>query len=641
MKNRIKTLLETWFMPKWLILFVDYGNSSLAFLITNMLRYNLFSENADLFKIFIQMLAGLPFFILAISLFKQHHNIIRHSTIQDIAVLFKSNFIVTAGFVIISILGQIISESFFIPTSVIIIHFFLSLTAMIFFRIALILGYNKIIRTKQNKVNMMIYGAGDMGTVAASLILKAQKTEYNISGYIDDNPALWGNKVNGIEVHSPDETFNKLTGKLQIREVILAISSNKIAIDKKMEIIDNCIARNIKVRELYETNTWLKGKQPESKIRDINIEELLGRNVIEMPIETVKKGIRGKSVMVTGGAGSIGSEIVRQLVILKPEIIILIDQAESAVFEIQNEIKPKLETTKLKVYVSDITNESKMRRIFEKNSPQIIYHAAAYKHVPLMEEQPYEAVKNNVGGTKILADLSIEFKVEKFVMISSDKAVNPTNIMGATKRMSEIYVQSLSKHRNINTEFITTRFGNVLGSNGSVIPIFKRQISNGGPVTVTHREVIRYFMTIHEACRLVLEAGFLGKGGEIYIFDMGDPIRIYDLAVRMISLSGLVPHQDIQIVETGLRPGEKLYEELLNVKETTIPTPNEKIMIAKIRPSDYRNSELSINKLLFNIDNMDNWNLVSNIKQIIPEFISNNSEYEKLDLQLLNQGVAS
>ena len=326
--------------------------------------------------------------------------------------------------------------------------------------------------------------------------------------------------------------------------------------------------------------------------------------------------------MVTGGAGSIGSEIVRQLVYLQPESIIIVDQAESPVFDIQNEIRPLLDQIRLEVFVADVTNACKMHKIFRKCQPQIIYHAAAYKHVPIMELQPYMALSNNVGGTKNIADMAVRFGVEKFVMVSTDKAVNPTNIMGATKRICEIYIQSLSQQNAMKTQFITTRFGNVLGSNGSVIPIFKRQIANGGPVTVTHHEVVRYFMTIPEACSLVLEAGFMGKGGEIFLFDMGSPVLIYDLAVRMISLSGFIPHEEIKIVETGLRPGEKLFEELLAGIEETLPTDNKKIMIGRIRPYDYEGKTARINELLKYLDMETDVQLVTRMKEIVPEFLS-------------------
>jgi FlaA1/EpsC-like NDP-sugar epimerase len=337
--------------------------------------------------------------------------------------------------------------------------------------------------------------------------------------------------------------------------------------------------------------------------------------------------------MITGGAGSIGSEIVRQLLFLKPKSIVIVDQAESDLFEIQNEVLPELNGIQLTIFVADVTDRFKMKRIFDRCRPEIIFHAAAYKHVPMMELQPYEAINNNVGGTKVLADLAVEYEVEKFVMVSTDKAVNPTNIMGASKRICEIYIQSLANRKDIKTQFITTRFGNVLGSNGSVIPIFKNQISKGGPVTVTHKDVIRYFMTIPEACQLVLEAGFLGKGGEIFLFDMGEPVRIYDLAKKMISLSGYTPNSDIHIVEVGLRPGEKLYEELLADKEVTLPTSNKRIMIANIRPYQYRKAIQAIDLMLENLFEMDDYRLVYTMKEIVPEFISSNSRFESLDIK--------
>lgn len=631
MRIKLKKLFSKWFLPRWLVLTVDIGISLLAFILTYFLRYNLFLVYADVPVMLMQLLAGSPFFLLSVLIFKQHHSIIRHTSVTDMLTLLKSNLLVSVGFVAISYWGHRFQTSLYIPYSVIVVHFFLSVFLMISFRFILIYLYGFLMKTAKSKVNVLIYGAGDMGSIAANVIMKVKNGKANVVGYIDDNPKLWKSTVNGLKVYSADFAFNKVIFTQNVQEVVLAISSNRIKTEQKLKIVDLCLSKGLKIRELYETSTWLKGRHEESKIRDINIEELLGRNTIDLPMESVSNGIRGKRILVTGGAGSIGSEIVRQLANLAPDTIIIIDQSESAVFEIQNEILARLDHTKLMVFVSDITNAAKMRRIFDRCTPHIVYHAAAYKHVPLMEDHPYEAITNNVGGTKIIADLAVEFQVEKFVMVSSDKAVNPTNIMGATKRICEIYIHALSQRPMMRTEFITTRFGNVLGSNGSVIPIFKKQISKGGPVTVTHKDIIRYFMTIPEACRLVLEAGFIGKGGQIYIFDMGSPVKIYDLAERMIALSGLIPHQDIEIVETGLRPGEKLFEELLNVKEETIPTSNEKIMTAQIRKYNYKLAEMNINDLLAKVEDLDSWNLVIRMKQIVPEYISNNSRFEAID----------
>ena len=461
--------------------------------------------------------------------------------------------------------------------------------------------------------------------------MKDKNIHYKIIGYVDDNSQLWNGTIGGLKVFSPDKAFGKLVSDQKIQEMIFAISAPQIDLERKRKIVDRCLSNHLRVKEVADPFSLLDDKFTGGQFRDLRIEDLLGREPILSKVELISSGIFGKRIMVTGGAGSIGSEIVRQLVYLKPQSIIIVDQSETAVFEIQNEIKDLLDGTQLHVFVADVTNAFIMRRIFEKCKPQIIFHAAAYKHVPMMEMQPYEAISNNVGGTKTLADLAVDYEVEKFVMISTDKAVNPTNIMGATKRICEIYIQSLSKHAGMKTQFITTRFGNVLGSNGSVIPIFKKQILNGGPVTITHRDIIRYFMTIPEACNLVLEASFMGKGGEIYLFDMGSAIRIYDLAVRMITLSGLIPHEEIKIVETGLRPGEKLYEELLVTDEESIPTSNEKIMIRKIRPYNYKLSEAWINELVNNTDQLSDWQLVAQMKEIVPEFVSNNSQFESLD----------
>ncbi|PLW93230.1 MAG: polysaccharide biosynthesis protein [Marinilabiliales bacterium] len=363
----------------------------------------------------------------------------------------------------------------------------------------------------------------------------------------------------------------------------------------------------------------------------IEIEDLLGRDAISLDKDKIKEGVKSAVVLVTGAAGSIGSEIVRQLISFKAKQVILLDQAESPLYDLQNEIIAANNNPSFEVVIASVTNKKKIRRVFEKYHPNIVFNAAAYKHVPLMEAFPGEALRVNIGGTKILADLSVEFGVEKFVFISTDKAVNPSNVMGASKRLSEMYIQSLAQNNGISTKFITTRFGNVLGSNGSVVPLFKKQIEAGGPVTVTHKEIERFFMTIPEACQLVLEAGFMGKGGEIFIFDMGDPIKIINLAEKMISLSGLVPNKDIEIKVTGLRPGEKLYEELMNGKEELQPTYNDKIMIGKFEEHNYLKINWAIIKLLNLVDELEDSELVAQLKAIVPEFVSKNSAHAVLD----------
>lgn len=631
MRNRLKNLLDNRYLPRWIVLFADLAISTFTFLFTYLLRYNLFFEQVNVPVMMVQLIAGSPFFILAVVLFKPHRGILRHSTSYDVVVLLKANLLLSAGYVLIRFLGQQFNDSLIIPWSVIIIHFFLSVFLMVFSRLFVQYVYHKLFLKPNDTINIMIYGAGVMGNIAHDVIKNDHNIHYNIVGYIDDNPQFLNKTIGGIKVFTPHDAFEKIIKDKSVEQIVLAISAPKIDIKKKRDIIEKCIANHLKVKEISDPSSWLNGTAGTGKIRNVRIEDLLGREPISIKKEVIAKGIFGKRVMVTGGAGSIGSEIVRQLVYLKPHSIIIVDQAESAVFDIQNEILPLLNETELNVFVADVTNSFKMNRIFEYCKPQIIFHAAAYKHVPIMEKQPFMAIGNNVGGTKNLADLAVKFNVEKFVMISTDKAVNPTNIMGASKRICEIYIHSLSQHAKMKTQFITTRFGNVLGSNGSVIPIFTKQIADGGPVTVTHRDVIRYFMTIPEACNLVLEAGFMGNGGEIYLFDMGSPVKIYNLAEQMISLSGFIPHEEIKIEETGLRPGEKLYEELLESSEETQPTSNPKIMIGKIREFDYRWAEKKINDLINNLNQEDDWQLVRRMKEIVPEFVSQNSQFKVLD----------
>jgi len=640
MRKKLKKIIDKRFIPQWIVLMIDMLITTSTFIFTYILRYNIFSDHANITDMMLQLLSGFPFFILAVVLFKPHRGIIRHSSRHEILVLLKTNFLLSSGFFVISYLGHHFAPILTIPWSVIVIHNFLSTALGITFRLVVPYVYQNLLTKPNDTVNIMIYGAGVMGSIAHSVINRDDNIHYSIVGFVDDNPGLWYKRVEGLTVFPPEFAFEKLIKQRKVHQMILAISAACIEVERKREIVDLCLSNHLRVKEVSNPYAILDDKFTVGKFKDLRIEDLLGRETVSTKVESISKGISGKRIMVTGGAGSIGSEIVRQLVYLEPKSIIIVDQSETAAFDIQNEIIRLINGTELHVFVADVTDKDRMQRIFEKCQPQIIFHAAAYKHVPMMEMQPNEAVGNNVGGTKNLADLAVKYKVEKFVMVSTDKAVNPTNIMGATKRICEIYIQSLSKHTGMKTQFITTRFGNVLGSNGSVIPIFKKQIFNGGPVTITHRDIIRYFMTIPEACNLVLEASFMGKGGEIFLFDMGSPVRIYDLAVRMISLSGLIPHEEIKIVETGLRPGEKLYEELLVRDEETLPTSNEKIMIRKIRPYNYKLSEKQINDLMSSLSQTDDWELVARMKEIVPEFVSRNSCYESLDTENAKEVIA-
>jgi FlaA1/EpsC-like NDP-sugar epimerase len=456
-------------------------------------------------------------------------------------------------------------------------------------------------------------------------------THNNISllAFIDDDRKKNNKVLDGI----PIINFSELGNLVKAQEVDeLVIASFTITPQRKNEIVDFCLDHDIKVLNVPAYSKWSEGKFNSKQLQNVKIEDLLERDPIVINNNQIRTQIKGKRVLVTGAAGSIGSEIVRQLIAYSPELIILCDQAETPLHNLELELQEKKHFVNCVPYLANITNEQRMEDLFNQFKPHYVYHAAAYKHVPMMELCPSEAVKNNVLGTQLMADLAVKHYVDRFVMVSTDKAVNPTNVMGASKRLAEIYVQGLSKEIANSTKFITTRFGNVLGSNGSVINRFKQQIEKGGPVTVTHPNITRYFMTIPEACQLVLEAGSMGNGGEIFVFDMGQPVTIADLAKKMIRLYGYIPNIDIDITYSGLRPGEKLYEELLNDAENTLNTYHEKIMIAKVREVAMQDIEAKFNQFRTLVNAADSENeLVALMKALVPEFISNNSVFEKLD----------
>lgn len=631
MRARIKKLLDRIFLPGWIILFADMVLISFVFMFTYLLRYNLVSSAVDVSRMVVQLVASMPFFLASWWFFKPYRGIIRYSSIQDASAVIISHTFGSVGMVVLNIAGRLFYPVLVIPYSVIISQYFIAIVVLVGIRFAIAFVYRNLVKRPVPDLSIMIFGAGSMGILTKSIIENDDSLNYRIVGFIDDNPGLFRKKVDGLMVYSPDEAFTKVVSDQNVKEIVIGITPAKLKKERKSEFVDRCIERSVRIKDIPDASAWLNGRFFASQLHDVMIEDLLGRDPIVLDNPDVARGVHGEKVMVTGAAGSIGSEIVRQLVRLYPGMVYLVDQAESALYDLYNEITGSNRDARLTLIVADVTDAYRMRKIFEQSAPDIIFHASAYKHVPIMEEHPYEALRNNVGGTKVLADLAVEFGVKKFVMISTDKAVNPTNVMGASKRICEIYIQSLSMPEGIKTRFITTRFGNVLGSSGSVIPLFRRQISKGGPVTVTDHRIIRYFMTIPEACRLVLEAGFMGKGGEIYLFDMGKPVKIYELAEKMIRLSGLVPHHDIQIVETGLRPGEKLYEELLANREENQPTHHEKILIGKIRPYDYALSIERINELLNRLTIETEEQLVLRMKEIIPEYKSLHSRFEKLD----------
>ena len=487
--------------------------------------------------------------------------------------------------------------------------------------------YYQLILPSKN-AHVLIYGVGALGVITKNLLSQGTTTTYRIVGFIDDHPKKQGKKVDGVRVYAPDDVLTpEFIEKENIKEMVIAIQN--ISAQKKRDIANRCLNLDVKVRFASSVENWLGDSGVSARIKDVRIEDLLGRDCIELSKENIQRGLQDEIIMITGAAGSIGSEIVRQVVSYKPKKVIMVDQAETAMNDTMLEITGYIRNGMIEGKICDVNNRKRMDAIFAHYRPTLVFHAAAYKHVPLMEENPYEAVHVNIGGTKNIADLSVKYGVKKMVMISTDKAVNPANIMGATKRLAEKYCRSVGKTER-RTDFIITRFGNVLGSNGSVIPLFRKQIEAGGPVTVTHKEITRYFMTIPEACQLVLEAAFMGKEGEIYLFDMGESVKIYDLAKKMIQLSGLTLGKDIDIKITGLRKGEKLYEELLASKEGTQETHHPKILIGKV--SDYDHTELikEVNGFLQEIETLKDTRIYDRLVSLVPEYISSNQSFRAI-----------
>ncbi|WP_234736088.1 polysaccharide biosynthesis protein [Tellurirhabdus bombi] len=579
---------------------------------------------------------------------RSYQGIVRHTSVEDVRSLLLSTTGSTATIVAISFtLWQIQDDfRFYIPLSILLIDYFCCLVFLVLSRFIVKTLYWGIISQRSDlKKGVLIYGAGITGLTTRNALIGEEGNEYAVLAFIDDDPGKIQKVIQGVKVISQQEAFEKyIKGQAEKPEVILAFDSiNKQRLNKITEIF---LKHDVSVKTVPSVNQWITRQLKPAQIRNLQIEDLLEREPIRLNNAEIRKQLAGQNVMVTGAAGSIGSELVRQILHHGPGRLILLDQAESALYDLEFNLRTKfaelVAQTELVIRVADITDQTRMEHIFEFIAPDYIFHAAAYKHVPLMEEHPYEAVRTNVVGTRIIADLALRYGTQKFVMISTDKAVNPTNVMGASKRLAEMYVQSLNhRYSRYHTRFIATRFGNVLGSNGSVVKVFEEQIKMGGPVTVTHPDIIRYFMTIPEACQLVLEAGAMGNGGEVFLFDMGEPVKIMDLARKMIRLSGYSADRgDIQIEFTGLRPGEKLYEELLNDNEKTMPTHHPKIMIAKVM--DYKLDELQegINTLHALLHYKDYTKLVNCLKQMVPEYISQNSVYELLDKKKIPVEVA-
>ena len=613
--------------PYWVVLLIDLILVVQNIFAAYFIRFN-FELNFDLeglIKItpFIAVIALSSFIAIG-----SHKGVIRHTGEKDAINVIKSLGLLTLalyGLGLVNSYFELFPE-FMIPRSILIIHFLLNVIVLIVSRVMYKMIYVKLTSGFKKQENIMIFGAGDSGLITYDVLTNHKKGSAKIIGFIDDDPRKAKKRIHGLNVYLSRDIDEQFVEENHIKEVVISVQS--LSSKRLNQIIDAVIGFGIRVSKVPHASQWLDNNFKHGQIKQIRIEDLLERATIQIDNPVLEKDIENQTILVSGAAGSIGSEITRQLSKYKPKKLILIDIAESALYEIQQELKAT-GFGDFEALVSDVRDFGRMENIFKLYKPNKIFHAAAYKHVPLMEESPYEAVRINILGTKNLADLSIKYGVDKFVMVSTDKAVNPTNVMGATKRVAEKYVTSLQG--NGTTKFITTRFGNVLGSNGSVIPLFRKQIKEGGPVTLTHKEITRYFMTIPEACQLVLEAGAMGEDGQILIFDMGESVKIYDLAIKMIQLSGFQYPADIDIVVTGLRPGEKLYEELLNSTENTLPTHHPKIMIAKVEEVDKDCLRNCIDTILDVMPQFDNFSLVREIKTIVPEFISNNSIYESLD----------
>ncbi len=653
MKNLRKFLLRNRIAPKWLIFVLDLSICCFAIVYANYLRLNFdltlihFSEMVD------DLIATIITNSILFYIFRTYHGIIRLSGFQEafrsISAVFYSFFIM----LILNISLKIFGVQPFIPISVLFIYFFISSFSVFGYRL-LVKHLYRISVTQDEDIHIVIYGAELNGSVLKKTIEQTSNNRYKIVAFIDDDENLFGKTIDNVKIYSFSQIQNVIKS-WQIK--MLFFARQDFDLNQKNKIVDYCLEQNIKVMNIPPMREWIQGHLNLNQLREVQIDELLGRPQISLKNEHVINLLRNKKVLITGAAGSIGSELARQIASINPYSLIICDQTETGLYELEYELQKKYHLgNTLKVFLGDVKDEKSMNNMFAQFMPNIVFHAAAYKHVPMMENHPSEATRNNVIGTKVLSDMAEFYNVERFLFVSTDKAINPTNVMGASKRIAEIYCQSLLSRKNIpvmderiiqlaprttKTKFITTRFGNVLGSNGSVIPRFQEQISKGGPVTVTHPDIIRYFMTIPEACSLVLEAVTMGNGGEVFLFDMGEPIKILDLAKKMIKLAGLTPGKDIDIQFTGLRPGEKLYEELLNKKEEVIPTHNKKILIAKVMEYDYEQISLSIESLINLAVNNKDEEVVKQMKRIVPEYKSNNSVYEAMDEEIVTPPLTS
>ncbi|WP_024769178.1 polysaccharide biosynthesis protein [Aquimarina macrocephali] len=612
---------------KWLVLSIDVLITIFNFFLAYVIRFGI-TLNFDTTNLIYQLpiIAGLS--TLSFLMIGSYKGVVRHTGMRDAYNLFVAVTILISlmGFFMASSRLALLPELLNIPVSIICVHYLLNIITLTTSRLVFKYCYYYVKSKIGETSRILIYGAGDSGLITLAAVTNDSNRSLSVVGFVDDNSQKIGKTINGIKVYPSGMIDQSFITKNNVKEIVVSIPH--ISKKRLSEISDNLLKLQVTVKIIPAVNDWIDGKLKVSQIKEIQIEDLLERAPINMDNQNITQELNDKVILITGAAGSIGSEIVRQASFYNYRHLVLVDQAESPLYDLQQELLSK-GVTNFTPIVADIRDHQRVETIFEKYRPNMVFHAAAYKHVPLMENNPCEAIKINVLGTRKLADLSSEFGVDKFVFVSTDKAVNPTNVMGATKRVAEMYIKCINSKSK--TKFITTRFGNVLGSNGSVIPLFKKQIQKGGPLTVTHKDVTRFFMTIPEASQLVIEAGTMGNGGEIFIFDMGESVKIFDLAKKMVRLSGLRYPEDIDIKITGLRPGEKLYEELLADTENTLPTYHKKIMISRFDDDDCILIKDKIDDLcIMNLLSQDH-QIVGKLKEIVPEFISNNSTFESID----------
>lgn len=638
-------------LPRWAIFILDLTLCAFALFYAYLLRFNMDFYSAYHFGFGYPILIITFLNIIAFRILRTSEGIIRLSGAQEGLRVVTAVFVTTAFLFLANALSSVFALSFIIPTSVLFIYLFTASFLLFAYRLLVKQLYYKSLKLMLKEEKVLIYGKTENALMLKIAIESIDSRNYKVAGFLVTDENLWGKSIDKARLFGFNEIEN-VVSRNNIKEIFL--SSDDVNIDIKTKLADYCLSKDISIKVIPAIEKWVNGHLQTNQLKKLKIEDLLNRPSIKLPPEHIREAMKGKRVLVTGAAGSIGSEIVKQLAAIDVELLILCDNRETGLYELHYELQEITDDENIIVSICDIRSYKVMQNIFETYKPEIIFHAAAYKHVPLMEMHACQAVKNNVLGTKNLADLSVLYGVERFVFISTDKAVNPTNVMGASKRIAEMYVAELQvsqqgtqrsllgnfdisreiylNSRKGQTKFITTRFGNVLGSNGSVIPRFTKQIETGGPITVTHPDITRYFMTIPESCSLVLEAATMGHGGEIFVFDMGDPVKIVDLACRMIKLSGMTPNVEIKIQYSGLRPGEKLYEELLNKEEEVMPTYHKKIMISKVKQNFSETFKQDISKLISLADNSNNLPLVREMKKIVPEYKSENSQYEKLDI---------